>query len=292
MTNPTPPDPRDPQPSAPSASPARTPRAGAVTSITVSALIIGALALAATGGNAAIAATGQFTGVDGPVAQGTSLDVTGVTKLTLDAGGGSVTIRYADVPEATLRSTGRGSGNWTMHREGGTLVVESPRAVLGWWVDGWFQDGPSTTLTLPDDLSGRLDADLTLEAGALDAQGDFGTLKAKLSAGMMTLDGSARDVTARVDAGAATLHLSDVATADLTMSAGRLDATLTGSQPDSVKLDVSAGAMDVTVPSGSYALSKDVSAGSLDARIPTDSSSDHRVQVDLSAGSISLRSGS
>ncbi|MGN8027782.1 DUF4097 family beta strand repeat-containing protein [Microbacterium sp. 22242] len=299
MTDLTPPDPILPEPATtittdPSrgASPAAQPRKGAVTAITIAGIIVGVLALASVGGASAVAATAQA--VDGSRADGSgiSVDAEGVKTLSLDASAGTVTIRFADVAQATLQSAGRGSGDWKMRRQGDELIVDNPRSGFGWWIGSWFQDGPEMQLTLPQDLEGTLDADLRLDAGSLDAQGRFDTLATKVSAGRLTVSGSASSVSARVDAGAADLRLSDVTTADLTMSAGQLDATISGSRPDLVKLDVSAGSMDVTVPSGSYSLTKDVSAGTLDARIPTDPSADHRIQVNLSAGGVTLRSGS
>jgi hypothetical protein len=50
--------------------------------------------------------------------------------------------------------------------------------------------------------------------------------------------------------------------------------------------------MDVTVPAGRYALEKNSSAGTIDARLQEDSSSTHRIDARLSAGSITLREGS
>lgn len=272
------------------ATPARPGRTGAAMAITVTAVIIGSLAIAAAGGGAALAANGQAAANDSSTT-GISEDTTGVTSLDLEADAGSVTVRFGDVTQATLRSEGRGSTDWRLQRDGDTLVVRSPQRVLGWWPDAWFQDGPETVLTLPEELEGSLDAGLTLDAGALDVQGAFRTLSATVSAGVMTVDGSAREFDAEVDAGSAHLRVSDVTTAELSMSAGQLDATFTGAQPDSLSLDVSAGAMEVTVPSGTYALSRNVSAGNLDARIPTDPSSRHRIQVELSAGGITLRNG-
>lgn len=310
MTDLTPPDPTEPAPTeqaprspdprtegatapppAHGAAPTRPPRKGAVTAITVTAVIIGSLAVAAAGGGAALAATRQATSANDSSATENSADASGVSTLDLQADAGSVTVRFGDVTQATLHSEGQGSTGWRLQRDGGTLVVRSPQRVLGWWPDAWFVDGPQTILTLPEELEGSLDAELTLDAGALDVQGGFRSLSATVSAGVMTVDGSARELHAEVDAGTAHLRVGDVTTAELRMSAGQLDATLTGSQPDSVSLDVSAGAMQVTVPSGSYALSRNVSAGNLDAGIPTDPSSRNRIQVDLSAGGITLRTG-
>ncbi|MBS1699254.1 MAG: DUF4097 family beta strand repeat protein [Actinobacteria bacterium] len=303
MTNLTPPDPATeplaaaqpahdpaapPSPTQPSPRPAR----GALTAITIAAAILGGGALVVAGGTAAFAAVNQVVHGNGSVASSTTADVAGVTGLKVEVGYGNATIRFADVETATLTATGQGSGDWTMRRSGEVLQVQRPTGPFGWWMGGWFGSDPQMTLTLPRDLEGHLTAALSLDAGSLSAQGRFDTLSATVSAGELTVDGGASSVTTRVSAGSATLRLEDVTTADLSMSAGDMSATISGSQPDLVRLDVSAGSMDVTVPSGRYDLSKDTSAGSIDAQIRTDPSSTHRIQSTLSAGSITLREGS
>ena len=217
-----------------------------MTSITVAAAIVGALALASAGGGAAFAATGQI--ATGATASGISVDAQRMTRVNLDAAGASVTIRYGDVTQATLRSVGSGNADWTMRRDGDALDVRSPRAVFGWWIGGWFQDGPTITLTLPKGLEGRLNADLTLESGSLDAAGDFDAVTATVSAGSLTVSGSIADLDLTVDAGQADVSAADTSSVALTMSAGRVNADIAGSQPHRVSLDVSAGSMAVTLP--------------------------------------------
>ncbi len=98
------------------------------------------------------------------------------------------------------------------------------------------------TLTLPPrELEGEVTGDLSLDAGSLTSEGRFDTLSATVSAGSLTVDGGADSVTTRISAGSATLRLEDVTTANLSMSAGDMNAVITGSQPDLVRLDVSAG---------------------------------------------------
>ncbi|OZB81361.1 DUF4097 family beta strand repeat-containing protein [Microbacterium sp. 13-71-7] len=303
MTNLTPPSapehdpagasaPHGPDPRAASPSPASSQGRGTLTAITIAAAIIGGGALVTVGGGSALAAVAQVAASDGSAARSTSVATTGVTGLKVEVGRGSATIRFDDVSEATMRVSGSGSSDWTMRRDGDVLRVDRPNGPFGWWIGAWFGADPQMTLTLPRELEGELTADLQLDAGTLSTEGRFDTLTTKVNAGSLSLDGGAKTVTTRVNAGSATLHLDDVTTADLSMSAGELNATIAGRQPDEISLDVSAGSMDVTVPTGSYALSRDSSAGTIEARIPTDPSSVHRIGARLSAGSITLREGS
>lgn len=303
MTNLTPPNPpeHDPvggrtphtaDPLASSPAPPSSPSRGTLAAITIAAAIIGGGALVTVGGGSALAAVAQVASSDGSAARSTSVDTTGITGLKVEVGRGSATIRFDDVSEATMRVSGTGSSDWTIRRDGDVLRVDRPNGPFGWWVGGWFGIDPQMTLTLPRELEGELTADLQLDAGALTTEGRFDTLTTKVNAGSLSLDGGARTVTTTVNAGSATLRLDDVTTADLSMSAGELDATISGRQPDDVRLDVSAGSMDVTVPAGRYALEKNSSAGTIDARLQEDSSSTHRIDARLSAGSITLREGS
>lgn len=286
------PDPVPAPPSPASPPPASSPSRGTLAAITIAAAIIGGGALVTVGGGSALAAVAQVASSDGSGARSTSVDTTGVTGLKVEVGRGSATIRFDDVSEATMRVSGTGSSDWTMRRDGDVLRVDRPNGPFGWWTAGWFGIDPQMTLTLPRELEGELTADLQLDAGSLSAEGRFDALTTRVNAGSLSLDGGAKTVTTRVNAGSATLRLDDVTTADLSMSAGRLDATISGRQPDDVTLDVSAGSMDVTVPTGRYALMRDSSAGTIDARIQTDPSSTHRIGARLSAGSITLRDGS
>ncbi|KJL25147.1 hypothetical protein RL72_01518 [Microbacterium azadirachtae] len=270
---------------------ARPPQ-GALLAITIAAAIIGGGALVVAGGTSAFAAMQQVATGDGADSRSTTADVRGVTTLKIDVGRGAATVRFSDVTDATMSVTGDGGGDWTMRRDGDVLRVDRPNTPFGWWIGSWFGTDPRMTLTLPRELEGELTGDLTLNAGSLTTEGRFETLSTTVNAGSLTVDGGAASVTTRVNAGSAELRLDDVTTADLSLSAGDLNATIGGSQPDLIRLDVSAGTMDVTVPSGRYDLSKDTSAGSLEARIQTDPSSPHRIRSSVSAGSVVIREGS
>ncbi|MDR6867947.1 hypothetical protein J2Y69_002555 [Microbacterium resistens] len=258
--------------------------------ITIAAAIVGGLALLGTGGGAAFAATGQF--VDGATGHGTALDGAGLKDLDLESGGADVEVRFGDVDKATLEVTGSDRGRWEMRRDDDTLVVRGPEPAFGWWISGWFHNEVTVTLTLPTRLDGKLDAELDVASGSLSARGDFRELDLGLGAGSLAVDGSAQSVKASINAGRADLTLSDVRTAELSASAGRLEAGFSGRQPDDLVLEMSAGSMDVTVPRGTYSVQDQVSAGSFDNQLETASASSHTVSVTVSAGSLSLRPGS
>ncbi|QTV80413.1 hypothetical protein [Microbacterium sp. NIBRBAC000506063] len=148
------------------------------------------------------------------------------------------------------------------------------------------------TLTLPTAYqTAGLDAALELSAGRLVAEGDFGRLDVEVNAGRADVTGSATRADVLVNAGRADVTLRDVAQARFDINAGRVEADLTGSAPDDVTIDVSAGELVLAVPNSVYDVRSNVSAGSFDNRLDTASTSSRTIDVQVSAGSATLRPG-
>lgn len=214
-------------------------------------------------------------------------DARGIRSLDVDVAAADLEIVYGG-EEATLTVTGN-VADWRLVRDGDGLAVTTQR---GWW-GSWrpFGDSDRAVLTLPQSLErAGLDADLSLAAGSLRATGAFGDLDLDLSAGAMDVSGSARALETDVSAGRLVFDLADVRDADLQLSAGAANGTLTGSAPQTVTIDVSAGRLDLTLPDVSYAVGSDVSAGELRNDLDIDARSDRRVSVSVSAGFVALGS--
>ncbi|WP_194396685.1 DUF4097 family beta strand repeat-containing protein [Microbacterium atlanticum] len=218
-------------------------------------------------------------------------DAAGVEQLDVDAAAGTLRVEFTDVTEAELEVTSSwGADVWRLDRQGDTLAVASPDR-FGWfgW-RGWFGDQRAdAVLRLPAELAG-LDADVSLSAGEFITDGEFGTLGISLAAGSFDVTGSAESLTADMSAGRGTLELEDVRTAELTVSAGSMDARLTGAQPDAIDMDVSAGSLRLTVPDGEYDVTSDVSAGGFDNAVGSTPGASSTVSVQVSAGEAVLRS--
>lgn len=213
-------------------------------------------------------------------------DVDGVTSIAVDGSAADIEVAFADVAEAELTVTGsRGAEDWAMTRSGGELVIESDR----WWWPDWrlWDGGTRAVLLLPRDLEG-LDASLEADAGSLTAEGRFGDLNLSLGAGTLTASGSADTVELDVDAGTANIDLADVSTAVIDLSAGRVVGGLTGQAPTSLDLQVDAGSADLELPDDTYAISARTDAGSFSHTLDEVSSSRHRIDARVSAGSIVL----
>lgn len=252
---------------------------------------VGAVALLSLIGSATITAAGAFTAEDG--GSGTQTASTrGVTSLSVDSSASAFTMRFADVPEATLEVAGDSRYRWNLDRYDDELVVESSQRFWDFCILGCFAGNERVTLTLPEELDdGTIDASLDLAAGSLDAQGAFRDLYIGVSAGSMAFDGAADSVTTSVNAGRADLTVDGAREADFDLSAGRTTAALTGDAPREVEIDVSAGRLDLTLPDTTYDLRSTVSAGSLDNKLRVSPNANRNIFASVSAGGATLHRG-
>lgn len=214
-------------------------------------------------------------------------DATGIRSLDIDVAGADLTVAYGG-DEVRLTVTGNAS-DWRLRRDGDGLTVTTER---GWW-GSWARFGESdvAVLTLPQSLErSGLDADLSLAAGTLQANGAFSALDLDLSAGSIDVSGSARSLEADVSAGRLVFDLADVGEAELQLSAGAANGELSGHAPREVAIDVSAGRLDLTLPDEAYAVTPDVSAGEFTNRLSVGPTAGNSVSVNVSAGYVALRS--
>lgn len=281
----TPPPPAPDLPSTPVAPPSEGARAVSIVAIVLGAIVLCGTVVSAVVGTVASASVHTST---------RTVAVSGIDDVDVDAAAGVVRVEFADVDEAELEVTSSwGADRWRFERDDDSLVVASPDrgGWFGWfgW-GGWFGDGSGdAVLRLPADLEG-VDADLSLSAGDLVADGTFGELDVTLGAGSFDIAGAAESLSADVSAGRGDIDLEDVREAELSVSAGSLDARLSGDRPGSVEVDVSAGSLQLTVPDGDYDVVSDVSAGGFDNRIGSTPGAANTIRVGVSAGDVVLRS--
>lgn len=220
-----------------------------------------------------------------------SVSASGLTALDVDVSAGRLTVDYADVDEATLDVTGNwGAADWTLDRDGDTLVVATPSMPFGL---GWLFGRPgSGVLTLPSALEDReIDAVFELSAGDIEAAGTFGDLSISVSAGSLDVSGAARVVDSQVSAGGVRLELANVDEARFSVSAGETVARLTGEAPSFVEIDVSAGSLHATLPDETYDVRIDRSAGDVTNSLETSSGSSRQIVGTVSAGDVTLTPG-
>lgn len=263
--------------------------------VAVVAAIIGGLALVAATVVAAIAIAAAFTSQGREPAGDTqqTVLVDGVTELSVDIAAGDFRLVFADTDEARLDIPESSRQEWRMERRGSELVVD---AGSQWFGSGFClfgcNSGPDqVVLTLPLSLDGTLDADLSLQAGSLHADGAFLDLDLDVAAGSAAATGSARSLSVNVSAGQADLRFTGVREAEYEVSAGKITAELSGAAPRDIEIEVAAGSLDLTLVDVPYAVTSNVGAGQLDNGLQTGPGSAHVIDVRVEAGKVTLRPG-
>ncbi|MCH1883407.1 DUF4097 family beta strand repeat-containing protein [Agrococcus sp. ARC_14] len=226
---------------------------------------------------------------------GYTADAAGVEELRIDSSAAAFEIRFDDVDQARLDVTSDGgpTQEWRLSREGSTLEVDTD------WRWHWFGFGvilgdrvgeERAVLTLPAALERQeLGLDVQVASGSFETAGDWGTTAIDLSAGDVDLTGTAESLSIEVAAGEARIDVATTGAVDLDVSAGRVVGALTGEQPASIDARVSAGSIELTIPDGEYAVTEQVSAGDSEVRVVDDPSAASTIDVEVSAGHVSLR---
>ena len=219
-------------------------------------------------------------------------DAEGVQRIDVNNSDSSFTVVFDDVDEATLTvqtNRAKGISSWNLTTQDDTLVVHND--------SGWFSGGPwfgffgeeTVTLTLPEELNGKLELDLQNSAGAAIVTGDFVTADIEISAGDVQVSGVIDDLAVTVSAGSARLAARDVETLDVEVSAGSVRGTIAGTAPTTSMFSVSAGDVNLAMPDEEYRVSSDVSFGDADIDLDTNSSASRSITVNVSAGDLTLR---
>lgn len=261
----------------------------AIKTVTVVLAAFGGVVLLGSGAAAAVNGVHRLTAES----EVSAVDIDGVRSVDAEVDGAELRIEFHDGDEATLRAEEGSTSGWTLRTDKDELKVRSPQRNwfgFGWFTPDWMNDGDRVTLLLPESLAG-LDADLSLNAGALFADGEFGELDAGVSAGRMELAGTASSLELTLNAGSGNVELDGVDEASFEVAAGRVDAELTGTAPREVAVDVSAGQLALTLPEGPYDVRQEVAAGNLNNRLQQDPDSANKVVVSVSAGTVNLREG-
>jgi hypothetical protein len=224
-----------------------------------------------------------------------TVDAAGVEQLQIDSSATAFEVRFGDVEEATLdvASDGGPVQQWNLSRSGDTLVVDTDRR---WrWVGFGIMFGDRVgeqraVLTLPAALERQgLGLETEVSAGSFEAAGSWGAASIDLSAGSADLSGTAESLFVSVSAGEARLDVETGGTVTLDVSAGRIIGALTGEQPSSIDAQASAGSIDLTIPDGEYAVTEQASVGDSDVRVIDDPGATSTIDVDVSAGNVTLR---
>jgi len=269
----------------PTPPPAPTSRRGTVLAVSIVTIVVGACALIGTVGGTAITAAATLADTRSDITAG-SVSARDLSDLAVDVAGGSLTIEYGDVADATLDAGGARRGGWTFERAGDTLRVSSPRGAFIDW-----DRSPAATLTLPRSLKDTpLDARLDVTGGTLDLDADMRGLTVNLAGGAVELSGRAETLEVTVAGGAASAEMENVDTASFEVAGGELTAGLSGRTPSRTTVTVTAGSADITLPDDEYRVVNTDGIGSVDNSLRTSSSAKAVVDVEAALGQVSLSS--
>lgn len=215
--------------------------------------------------------------------------VEGASTVRTDVAGGSLQVRFGDVTEAELEITGSWFvSEWSLTRSGNAIVVRSPRDLINVWPLPGNRIGEAT-LTLPEHSRG-IDADLKIAGGDFSLEGTVGDIEMRLAGGNADIEGTADSIVVEASAGNIEMDLADVDQADLSLSAGSIEAELSGDQPSDIRVFVTAGSLELTVPAGDYWVTDQVTAGSFDNEIGSNPQADNVIDVTVTAGDVTLES--
>jgi len=277
--------PLEPTPVEPTPRPTSTSRRGTVLAVSIVTIVVGAIALVGTVGGTAITAAATLADTRSDIDAG-SVSARGLTDLAVDVAGGSLTIEYGDVADATLDAGGARRGGWTFERTGDSLRVSSPRGAFIDW-----DRGPSATLTLPRSLKDTpLDARFDVTGGTLDVDADMRGLTVNLAGGAVEMAGSAETLEITVAGGAASAEIAGVDTASFEVAGGQLTAGLSGATPSRTTVSVTAGSADIRLPDDEYRVVNREGIGSVDNSLRTSSTAKAVVDVEAALGQVSLSS--
>ncbi|WP_110589709.1 hypothetical protein [Microbacterium suaedae] len=282
-TTPTPPAPEQ-QPAAQPTSQSTTTRSGTrALAITIGVLGGGALILSGIG--VAFTTVGSTIATTLGSAGEAAVSAAGATDLVAQVDAGELEIEFGRTDEAVLEHSSD-NGTWTIDREGDAISVRSPERDFGFDPFDWGAR-QTATLTLPESLEG-IDLDIRVAAGSIVADGDFGDIAYGIDAGRIEIEGSAGALDARMTAGRSVIDLDSVATANVEVTAGSLEAEFSGTPPEGVTVTVTAGSVEMRLPDVPYDVRVDREAGNLTSTLAEDRASSRTVEGTVMAGNLRL----
>ncbi|RGE18551.1 hypothetical protein [Leucobacter sp. wl10] len=218
----------------------------------------------------------------------------GLESIRVDAAATSFTLALGDVEEAALSVRQNGyDGQWSMYREDGALVISQPQlpSVGGCLFSCGRNGSGDVTLTLPRSLgeSGRLSADLSIAAGALQGEGRFDALGLEMQAGSVRFVGAARSLDLKTQLGKAKVELADVEEAALDVQTGDATVTFTGDPPRSIEAVAEMAGLTAQLPEAEYRVDLRDALGEVDNGLVENQGSDRKVRVRSTAADVVLR---
>lgn len=250
--------------------------------------LLGALILAAVFTSAALPAVGSSLAGDREASTASggihTAAVDDVTTLYVDSRSSDVHVAFGDVSEAQLSVSPADSNAWHWTTAGNALIATNERPFYNICFGWCGNENEEVTITLPEELDGKLSGDFTLGSGRVTAEGDFTNLDLDVSAGTLTYTGEVEEVTTDLSGGSTNLELTNTRVADLEVAAGRFTAELDGRAPERVRAELSAGELNLTLPDVPFQVRTEHTFGILDNQLRTAPDADHLIDIEVVAG--------
>ncbi len=210
------------------------------------------------------------------------------TTLDLSLAAGEMDVVYYEGEHIEVSYPTSYKYGYEVSERNGTLTVEPKKHVGIWFGFGWNKI-PAVTVKIPQGKV--MDLKLDLSAGVAKVQaGEYGNVRVHLSAGWIDIAGTVvcNKFNASLSAGKLDVDRVECTDFDLHLSAGV--ALLDCVKCDDISVKLSAGTASVTVlgNKADYSISVDKSAGSCNVYNQTGMVAGKTIDVDLSAGSVSV----
>ncbi|MCM1545996.1 MAG: DUF4097 domain-containing protein [Clostridiales bacterium] len=208
------------------------------------------------------------------------------TNLDLSLSAGKMNIVFHDGDKVEVEYPDAYQYGYKVYEKNGCVYVEPKTTFFIWF--GWNKI-PDITVKIPDGKV--MDLKVDLSAGSANIRGgEFGNVRASLSAGKINFDGTVvcNKFNASLSAGKLDADRVDCTAFDLHLSAGM--ALVDCVKCDDISIDLSAGTASVTVlgSKSDYSISVDKSAGSCNVGGQHGAAIGKTIDIDLSAGSVSV----
>ena len=211
-----------------------------------------------------------------------------ITELKIDNAVGNIKTEFYDGDEITVDYPVSDRFTMTVAEKDGTLTVDGLNK-KHWYVfslRSWSL--PETVIKIPRDTVLKLD--VQVNAGEVQlASGVYAEVSIQLNAGSIRMVNTiCSSFDCEVNAGAVFVNLLDCNTFDCEVNAGSFNAVRLVCP--NIKIDVSAGSFkaDVQGKKEEYTISVDKSAGSCNVKSQTGTDPEKKIDIDVSAGSVSI----
>ncbi|MDE6558195.1 MAG: DUF4097 domain-containing protein [Clostridia bacterium] len=210
------------------------------------------------------------------------------TTLDLSLAAGEMNVVYYEGENIEVNYPTSYKYGYEVSERNGTLTVE-PQQHFGVWFGFGWNKVPAVTVKIPKGKVMDLKLDLSAGVARVEDCSEFGNVRVRLSAGWADLGSMVcNKFNASLSAGKLDVDRVECSDFDLHLSAGVANVDFLKCDDISVKLSAGTASVTVLGNKSDYSISVDRSAGSCNVSNQTGAVVGKTIDVDLSAGSVSV----